>query len=268
MAYLHGYSPSESERLRAQARHLAPWVFAGRPLKDCQAILEVGSGVGGQTAILAETYPNARITAVERERTSHDAAIAWLATQPEYSARITPLCADAQSLPQELGAHDAAFICWVLEHAEAPLELLKSIRAALQPGAKLLVHEVFGQSFFVAPQMPVATSEYYAAYMEGQRRLGGHPDIGVQLGQMLFEAGYQEVETSALLLQLDDRSPERRQEIFDYMGPLLRSAEPELLSLGLVEPGLGEQTERELREIGRTPGAVFHYTIIRAEARA
>lgn len=267
MAYLHGYTPLEAARLRAQARHLAPWVFSGRPLAGCQSILEVGSGVGGQTALLAETYPDAKITAIERETTSHESALAWLADHPAYSERITSLCADALQIPDELGRHDGAFICWVLEHADAPLELLKNIRFFLQPNARVLVHEVFGQSFFVAPQMPPAVEEYYAAYVEGQRRLGGHPDIGVELGQLLHLAGYHEIHTSALLIQLDDRTPEKRIEIFDYMGPLLRSAEPELLNLGLVKPGLAEQVEVDLRRAGRTQGTVFHYTIIRGEAR-
>lgn len=268
MAYLHGYSLSESERLRAQARHLAPWVFGGRPLEGCRSILEVGAGVGGQTALLAANYPGAHITCVERERTSHEAALAWLATQPDYLARITSVCADAQNLPRDLGPYDAAFVCWVLEHADSPLEFLKCVRAALEPRAKILVHEVFGQSFCVAPEMPPSVGEYYAAYLEGQRRLGGHPDIGVQLGQLLFDAGFEDIQTSALLIQLDDRDPQKREEIFDYMGPLLRSAEPELLKLGLVRPGLGEQAEVELSQMGRTPGAVFNYTIIRGEARA
>ncbi|MEN9581050.1 MAG: hypothetical protein RJA70_4059 [Pseudomonadota bacterium] len=298
MAYLHGYSPEEARRLRAQADHLAPWVFSVRPLDGCRRILEVGSGVGGQTALILKLYPGACVTALEREHSSHEACVEWLKSVPGASERVTPVCADAlrvndghrrsgharaeeahsasdalssggvRNLDDQLRGHDGAFICWVLEHSEAPSALLRAVRSCLAPGGLLAVFEVFNQSFCLSPEMPGVAAEYFAAYNRLQRSLGGDPDVGARLGQLLHEAGYRRVTVSSILIQLDDRDPERRQQMFDYMGELMRSAEAALLEARMPEAALAEAVQRELQSMGRRSGSVFHYTIMHATAEA
>lgn len=268
MSYLHGYSEQETDRLRAQARFLARYVLADRPLDGATRILEVGSGVGAQTELLLERYPNARITAVEREPSSHAAHLDALRTRPELAARVTALCADATSLPADLPAHDAAYLCWVLEHVPDPVELLRSVRERLAPGAKLQVQEVFNQSFAVRPAISPNLAKYLAAFDAVQIRYGGDPHVGCHLGQLLHEAGYVSITTSAILLQADDRAPAEREAMFDYLATLYRSAEPALVTEGSVTTKEGEAAGEELRRLGRTAGVSFHYTAMRAVALA
>lgn len=276
MGYLHGYSAEEARRLRAQARHLAPWVFSVHPLRNCTRILEVGSGVGGQTELLLQYYPNARITALEREASSHQACVEWVNAEPGLASRVTPTCADALQLSEQsqeqadpgLRGHDGAFICWVLEHSEAPLALLRAVRSCLVKGARLAVFEVFNQSFFLAKQMPPVVRSYFAAYNELQRRLGGDPDVGARLGQLLHEAGYEQISVSAVLIQLDDRQPDDRCQMFDYMGELLASASEALREAGIPEAETAGEVQEALRRMGSVRGSVFHYTIMHATAVA
>ena len=65
--YIHGYSEEEQNRLIDQGSVLAEFVFDGLDFKDSQYLLEVGSGVGAQTAILLRDYPKLHITGIEIE---------------------------------------------------------------------------------------------------------------------------------------------------------------------------------------------------------
>lgn len=266
MNYLHGYSDKEAARLRHQAAHLARWLFRDRPLRDCKRILEVGSGVGGQTALLLDAYPEAHITAVEREASSHAACLRWLASSPGLAERVTPVHADALALPPTIGVHDGTYICWVLEHSEDPVALLRSVRDRLSEQGRLLIFEVFNQSFLLAPQMPPKTAEYSAAFDQLQTALGGDPNAGAQLGQMLHLAGFRNVQTTSVLIQLDDREPELRQRMCDFMAELLLSANEQLVRRRVIAETLGPQMRRELRQFGRTPGSVFNISPIRGDA--
>jgi ubiquinone/menaquinone biosynthesis C-methylase UbiE len=268
VTYLHGYTEVEAARLRHQALHLAPYILFDRPLAGAKRILEVGSGVGGQTAILIGQYSDAQITAVERERSSHDAAAHWLAQHSELASRVQQIHSDIRDLPQDLPKHDAAFFCWVLEHCPDPFAVLKATLRHLEPGARVLVHEVFNQSFDIRPSFPKVVRQYYDALNSLQRSFGGDPNVGSALGQLLFEAGFSNIEITSPLIQLDDREPKARKDMFDYMAALFRSGEPSLLEAGLVPASMGREVEQTLRALGRTAGATFHYSIVRATATA
>ena len=268
MSYFHGYSDEESARLRSQAKVLAPYIHDALPLTGRENLLEVGSGVGGQSVLLAARFPELQITAVERDQRSHEAALAFFEQQPELKKRIRPICADAAALPVELTDFDAAYICWVLEHVVQPLPFLEGVKRALAPGGLLIAQEVFGQSFKTAPPASPQLSHYYESYMRHQASLGGDPDVGVKLGNLLKQAGFEEIEVQARTVLLDDRHPEERRVIFDYMGELLGSVEEGLVASQLCQPGDGPAIMKELSAMGRTGGALFFYTFIRATARA
>ena len=211
VTYLHGYTEVEAARLRHQALHLAPYILFDRPLAGAKRILEVGSGVGGQTANLVDRYPDARITAVERERSSHEAAALWLAQHPELETRVEQIHCDVRELSRDFPEYDAAFFCWVLEHCPEPVAVLKATLRHLAPGARVLVYEVFNQSFDIRPTFPKVVRTYYDALNSLQRAFGGDPNVGSALGQLLLEAGYTKIQISTPLIQLDDRDPKAQE---------------------------------------------------------
>ncbi|HSC88337.1 MAG TPA: methyltransferase domain-containing protein [Polyangiaceae bacterium] len=267
MSYLHGYSERESDRLRHQATFLARWVLNDRPLVGARRILEIGSGVGAQTELLLDCYPGAHVVAVEREPANYHELTAWLAQRPSAAHRVSAVHADARELPADLESCDAAYVCWVLEHVEHPVELLGAIRQHLVRGARLLVQEVFNRSWTVHPTPSTRLTSYVRAFDTLQERFGGDPNVGSKLGQLLHEAGYVDIVTSALLIQVDDRDPAERAAMFDYLAELYRSAEGGLVAAGMATEADGEAAQEELRRLGRTPGVVFHYTAVRALAR-
>ncbi|MFO8143786.1 MAG: class I SAM-dependent methyltransferase, partial [Dehalococcoidales bacterium] len=63
--YVHGYSERETRRLYDQARILEDLLHKDTRFSGGSRVLEIGCGVGAQTAILAERSPKARIEAVD-----------------------------------------------------------------------------------------------------------------------------------------------------------------------------------------------------------
>ena len=63
--YVHGFDPEEQLRLKEQAEFLAPMVYKELDFSGCKQLLEVGSGVGAQTRILLERFPDLQITCVD-----------------------------------------------------------------------------------------------------------------------------------------------------------------------------------------------------------
>ena len=63
--YVHGFDPEEQLRLKEQAEFLAPMVYKELDFSGCKQLLEVGSGVGAQTRIMLERFPDLQITCVD-----------------------------------------------------------------------------------------------------------------------------------------------------------------------------------------------------------
>src|SRR5512140_1776961 len=64
-AYVHGYHPRESERLRDQAGTLVDLLHSDTSYPAGSLILEAGCGVGAQTLTLAQRSPRARFMSVD-----------------------------------------------------------------------------------------------------------------------------------------------------------------------------------------------------------
>ena len=63
--YVHGYSEIEAGRLHDHAQTLAQLLHGDTRYQPDTAVLEIGCGVGAQTAILARNSPLAQFTAID-----------------------------------------------------------------------------------------------------------------------------------------------------------------------------------------------------------
>src|SRR5690606_17345754 len=130
--YVHGYTPTEQERLVSQSRFLAPWVFQRIDYSGVRRVLEVGCGVGAQLALLLERFPQLSVTGIDREATQIAKAEKLLAAHVT-SGRARLIHGRGETLPFEPGEFDGGFLCWVLEHVAAPEALLGELRRVLAP---------------------------------------------------------------------------------------------------------------------------------------
>ncbi|KPQ14392.1 MAG: Methylase involved in ubiquinone/menaquinone biosynthesis [Algoriphagus marincola HL-49] len=260
--YIHGYLTGEQDRLLEQAGMLASLIYPWIDLAGRSKVLEVGSGVGAQTKVLLELYPEMHLTCVELEASQIEKARVNLRNYA--SSQVQIIQQDAQNLDLE-EKYDGAFICWVLEHVSEPQLVIDSVFDHLFPGGIVYITEVFNSSFHYFPHGE-ALATYYKAFNELQKENGGNPDIGLQLGNLLKKSGFQNIELKPGGLHLDQSQPTRLKQMVEYWKKLMKSAAEELILEGKVDQATLEAMEADLDQLTQHPKAVFFYQFIQARA--
>lgn len=264
--YLHGFDPKEQKRLLHQARFLEPYVYAGVDLEFRETLLEVGCGVGAQTEILCRRFPDLKITGVDLSQDQLNLAKKVLAARIR-DGQVKLQRQDAQKLNTKGRKYDAAFLCWFLEHVPKPIEVLRRVRKSLKPGGKIYCSEVFNQTLFMEPYSP-AYLKYWFEFNDYQWTIKGHPFVGAQLGNLLKQAGFRNIQTEIRPFHFDSREPERRSAFTEYFFNILLSAEATLLKEGRVTKKDILQMKEEVRRVRTAKDAVFFYAFMRATATA
>jgi len=260
-SYLHGFEIVEQGRLAEQASILAPLVYKEVDFSGCRSLLEIGSGVGAQTRILLERYPKLRITCVDSSRSQLDQARLALAS---FGDRVCFVEQDASALALE-ERFDAAFLCWILEHVPSPIQLLRKLKEHLHPGAQVVVTEVFNSSFFTSSGFP-HLRHYFEVMNSYQNKIGGNPDIGIALGNLLMSSGFLDVSTRFDGFYLDQRSKETRKLVTSYWKELLKSTAPALLKSGNCTPNEVDSMVADLDQMEKDENAIFFYQFVQAKA--
>lgn len=264
--YIHGFTKGEQDRLFQQARVHEDVIFSPIDFSGCKSILEIGSGVGAQTQILLERYPEAKIQCVDASPEQVARAKEALKTYVK-SGRVSITQADALHLPFKDNSFDGAFICWLLEHVQNPVGILAEAKRALKPGGVIFCNEVFNATFYVHPYSP-ATLKFWLEFNDYQWSLKGDPFVGGKLANYLMAAGYQNVTTKVLTHQYDNRMPKKRAAFIDYWTELLLSAAPSLIKAGRVTEKIVKEMTDESEALKNAPDSVIFYSWIQARAEA
>ncbi|MDE0560238.1 methyltransferase [Algoriphagus sp. NF] len=260
--YIHGYLTGEQDRLLEQAGMLAPLIYPWVDLAGRNKVLEVGSGVGAQTKVLLELYPEINLTCIELEASQIEKAQVNLQSYPSSQVRF--IQQDAQNLALE-EKYDGAFICWVLEHVSEPQLVIDSVFDHLSPRGIVYITEVFNSSFHYFPQCD-GLAAYYNAFNELQKENGGNPDIGLQLGNLLKKSGFENIELKPGGLHLDQSQPDLLKQMVEYWKKLMKSAAEELILSGKIDQATVKAMEADLDQLAQHPEAVFFYQFIQAKA--
>jgi SAM-dependent methyltransferase len=266
-AYLHGYRPEEEGRLQHQAQFLATKVHERLPFAACRRLLEVGCGVGGQSAILLRAFPSLQVTGIDLNEAQTAAARRALATDANLAARSEFISMDAHDLRFDSSAFDGAFLCWILEHLPRPRRALEELRRVLVPGSPVVCNEVLGSSLWLEPHGPDVAS-FWRAYLEHQIAIGGDPFVGAKLGDLLSSTGFCDIGTEAKAIHVDRRAPGDRAAVAAYTIDLLLSAAPAMVAAGRVTPAVVDGMRRDLERVANDEHGVLFYTFIQARARA
>lgn len=263
--YIHGFSTHEQDRLYQQARVHEPIIFSQIDFTKQDEILEVGSGVGAQTQILLEHFPQLKISCVDASTAQVERARKTLKDKIA-NGQVNIQVGDAMDLPFDDDKFDGAFVCWLLEHLQNPIEVLKEIKRVLKANGIIYCNEVFNSTFYCHPYSP-STLKYWFEFNDYQYSLKGDPFVGGKLANYLLAAGYQNVTTKVLTHQYDNRTPKKRAQFIDYWAELLLSGAPSLIETGRVTEELVEDMKKELNALKKTEDAVIFYSWILAKGQ-
>ncbi|HEY8279284.1 MAG TPA: class I SAM-dependent methyltransferase [Bdellovibrionota bacterium] len=264
--YIHGFTKTEQDRLFQQARVHEDYVFSSVDLSACKSILEVGSGVGAQTQILLERFPEAKIHCVDAS--AEQAARAKSALkQAVGEGRVNVTVADALHLPFGENSFDGAFLCWFLEHVQNPVGILAEAKRVLKPGGVIYCNEVFNSTFYMHPYSP-ATLKYWFEFNDYQWSLKGDPFVGGKLANYLMASGFQNITTKVITHQYDNRMPKKRAAFIDYWTDLLLSGATSLIAAKRVTPEIVKEMREESERLKNAPDSVIFYSWIQARAEA
>lgn len=264
--YIHGFSKSEQDRLYHQARVHEDVIFSNLDFSECKKIVEIGSGVGAQTQILLERYPDMTIDCVDASKDQLSRAAETHASAIS-AGRVRLNNADAIHMPFQDNAFDGAFICWLLEHVQNPIDLLSEARRVLKSGGVIYCNEVLNATFYLHPYSP-ATLKFWFEFNDQQWALKGDPFVGGKLANFLIKSGFQNISTKVLTHQYDSRMPKKRSAFIDYWTDLLLSGAPSLIASGRISEQLVLDMKAELSALKNDPDAVIFYSWILARAEA
>lgn len=259
--YLHSFTLEEQQRLIDQAGFLAPKIFSKVDFSECEHLLEIGSGVGAQTKVLLSLFPQLKITCVDYSHSQIEKAKENL---KGFEDRVTFLVQNAMEL--DLGQKfDSVYICWVLEHISEPGRVLEKVRSHLKPGAMVFLTEVFNSTYYTFPSLPFA-QKYYRAYNDFQAQIGGHPEIGASLGNLLKQAGFTQISHWLGGFHLDQTHPEELKAMVSFWVKLMKSGAEQLIQAGLVTEEEVRKMEEEYHKLPENENAVFFIQFVQAFA--
>lgn len=255
--YVHGYSPRESQRLSEQSDILEEILHGDVHFPSHSKVLEAGCGVGAQTLILCRRNPGIELTSVEISRES--LVQARQTAHDNNVLNVQFVEADIHKLPFPRAHFDHVFLCFVLEHLEAPVTALRKLRNVLKKGGTLTAIEGDHGSCIWSPQTG-ASKAMWEAMIKVQQHLGHDPLIGRRLYSLMANAGFERVEVGPKPAYVDSSNPSARHDaLAKILVPMAITAREQAMRLGLIAAEEWDQGLGEFSALGDAEdGALFY----------
>ena len=263
MSYIHGFDPVEQHRLVSQAKVLEAMIFEKIDYSGCNNILEIGCGVGAQTEILLNRYPNVHVTGIELSDAQLNTAKSYLSSKFDPS-RFSLYQMNAESLTFKSNTFDGVYICWVLEHLSNPQKVVNECYRVLDKNGFISITEVQNNNLYLVPHSDFIF-DYWKKYNDLQIKMGGNPFVGIEIGNFLFNAYFNNISVYPNNFLLDNNKPKERKILANYWTNLLLSGFNNLLENKLVKESDKEKLIHAIKSIDNHNG-VFHYSCIQGKA--
>lgn len=152
-------------------------------------ILEVGCAHGLRTHLMATHFTQTQVIGIDRSQE-------LLQIAHEKYQEVTNLSfqlADLYQLPFSDHTFDFIYIRLVFMHLSNPLSALNEFKRVLKPGGRILIEDADRDCMFFEPQ-PASFKDFWLKVQEGQRRLGGDPNVGRKLATYLKTTCFQQIQ--------------------------------------------------------------------------
>ena len=161
-------------------------------------VLDIGTAQGIRARLMAENYPSAHIIGIDRSQELLAEAITNNNTLPNLEFRV----GNVYSLPFADNTFDFVYARLVFMHLSDPVHALNEIKRVLKIGGRLLIEDADRDCMFFEPA-PTSFADFWKLVQDGQRRLGGDPNIGRKLATLLNQSGLQKIQTEIQTIQGD-----------------------------------------------------------------
>jgi protein-L-isoaspartate O-methyltransferase len=258
MAYVHGYSDRETQRLQEQSLILEELLHSGTSYAPGSRVLEVGCGVGAQTLILLRRNPHIRLTSIDISEESVRKACSTVETYGYENVNIRQ--DDIMNHTLETGYFDHLFVCFLLEHLESPALALKKMMGLLREGGTLTLIEGDHGSGIWTPESK-ASRAAWDGLITSQRMLGHDPDIGRRLYPLMKKAGIRNLGVEPRPVYADQSDPVLLDGVVNQIiTPMVYSSETHVLDHRLVDPATWKRGLKDLSNVATHDEGTFFYT--------
>jgi len=258
--YVHGYSERESSRLYDQANTLSEMLHYDTIFPKGSKVLEAGCGTGAQTVILAKKNPDAQILSIDISKESLGKAQVLI--KKEKITNVKFELQDIFNLYYEEETFDHIFICFVLEHIENPVKILKELKRFLKKEGTITVIEGDHGSVYFYPESEDALLAIQCQ-IKIQAGMKGNSLVGRQVYPLLKQAGFKNVKVSPRMVYVDSSKPELvdgfTKKTFIAM---IEGVERKAISMDLIDKKTWQKGIKELYRTTKEDG-VFCYTFFK-----
>ena len=261
--YIHGYSAAEQQRLLQQSQYWQDRLICpGLDYQPGDRVLEIGCAVGTTLGILATQFPGIEVAGLDRESNQIHQARQYLAS---IDVSVDLQVGEAENIPWPDHHFNHVYIMWLLEHIAEPGPVLLEAQRVLKTGGTITLIETDYTSHVVYP-----LSEDYDYLAQAQCQLffqTGNPLVGRQLGALLVQAGWSEVQNQPVGFHVfQGMSDQSLRQHVEYCLGFLEPMIPQMVQLDLNEQRLLNGLAH-LRAISEHPDGAMTTIVYRAQAR-
>ncbi len=264
--YVHGTEPWEQKRLSRLNALLNAASLRAMALRGGERILDVGSGLGQFTRMLArEVGQRGSVIGVERDARQRDEAARQAANDGEAHA-LEIRVGDAVELPladDEWGTFDVAHARFLLEHVTEPLAVVRSMVRSVRPGGRIILEDDDHDLLRLSPEPP-GVLDLWRAYFMTYRHQGKDPHVGRHLISLLHDAGARPVGNRCLFFGSCAGSPNLEAMVDNFIG-VIDGARKEILSAGLADERRIDEGLAAFLAWRKRPDAAMWYSTCWAE---
>lgn len=262
--YIHGTHEAEQDRLSLLNRLINTRCLEKIGVQAGERILDVGSGLGQMTRLLAQTSGrNALGIELNAEQLKEAEAKATVAGEAHL---VTFRKGSAYELPledYEWGTFDLVHCRFVLEHLRDPLTAVREMVEAVRPKGRIVLLDDDHDLLRLYPE-PLGFAPLWQAYMRAYDRLGVDAFIGRRLPSLLYTAGASPIRYDWVFFGACAGEPSFEGFVDNLIG-VIDSAKTRMLNAALIPEDLYDAALTSLHFFKHQEGASFGYGVCMAE---